>query len=94
MTLTIHGAMPHASGSVEISETAAKRARLSFNPSGNPRVDRIKTLTAALYSELEQVIEDAGGEGSRGTAQREAATAATYLQAGAMFAVSAATADK
>lgn len=93
MTLIISGPMPHASGSVELSETAAKRARLTFNPSGNDRVTRIKTLAAALYTECEAVIKAAGGEGSRGTAQREAATAMTHIQAGAMFAVSAATAD-
>lgn len=92
MTLVVSGSIPHANGSIDISASAAERARISFNPSGNERVNRIKTLVAALYTECEGIIADAGGEGSRGTAQREAATAMTHIQAGAMFAVSAATA--
>lgn len=94
MTLVVSGGMPHANGTIDLSESAADRARLTFNPSGNERVNRIKTLAAALYTECEGVIADAGGEGSRGTAQREAAAAMTHIQAGAMFAVSAATASK
>jgi len=99
MTLVVTGAMPHANGTVEISESAANRARMSFNPSANPAVDRIKTLAAALYSECELIqaqakkrSEEAGTIGSDATAGREAATAMTHIQAGAMFAVSAATA--
>lgn len=92
MTLSISGPFPHASGHIELTTEAKDRARMGFNPSAVARVDRIKTLAAALYTECQGIIEDAGGEGSRGVAQREAATAMTHIQAGAMFAVSAATA--
>lgn len=105
MTLVVTGAMPHANGSIEISASAAKRARMSFNPSANPRVDRIKTLAAALYTECEVIkdeieakLQAEAGDGNSipgdpvQTAGREAATAMTHIQAGAMFAVSAATA--
>lgn len=90
MTLSIHGNMPHASGSIELTTEAVERARLSFNPSGNQRVERIKTLTAALYTELQEVVKLAR-EQKDDTTGREAATAMTHLQAGAMFAVSAVT---
>lgn len=88
MTLTIYGTMPHASGNVEISETAAKRARMTFNPSGNERVNRLKTLAAAFYSECEAVRANT----TSAVAWDEAAVAMNHIQAGAMFAVSAATA--
>lgn len=81
--------------SVVLTPTALKRARLDFNPSGNPQVTRLKMLAAALYSELERIGE-AGRDASNPAAPtigREAATAATHIQAGAMFAVSAATAS-
>lgn len=92
MHITLHVPSLPDGNVVDISDSAAKRARMTFNPSNADRVNRIKALVAALYSECEAVIADAGGEGSRGTAQREAATAMTHIQAGAMFAVSAATA--
>lgn len=85
MTLCIIGKMPHASGNIDISETAAARAKLDFNPSANDQVSRIKTLVAALYTELETLT----APGERSEKAREAATAATNIQAGAMFAVSA-----
>jgi len=94
MTLSISGPMPHASGHIELTTEATERARIGFNPSGDDRVARLKTLAAAFYSECERIIEDAGGPGSRGVAQREAATAMTQMQMAAMFAVSAATAGK
>lgn len=78
---------------IGVTEEAIMRARVSFNPSSLPNVDNIKALTAGLYSVLERV-----GEGQRGnfepdaTVGREAATAATQIQLGAMMAVSAATA--
>lgn len=90
MTLTIHGPMTHASGSVEITTEGAERARLTFNPSGNKRVDRIKTIVAALYSEIGEIAKLAR-EQKNDVAGREAATAMTQIQSGAMFAVSAAT---
>jgi hypothetical protein len=89
------------------SGMARDRARLSFNPSGDPRVSQLKALAAAFYTLLEQIPEAVGnelqvivGEGNAipgrpiEIAKREAATAATHIQAGAMFAVSAATAAK
>jgi hypothetical protein len=99
MTLCIAGTMPHASGNIGLTESAAKRARLTFNPSGNERVLRLKTLAAAFYTECEAVIaeakaksEDGGSVGSDAVAAREASTAMTNMQTAAMFAVSAATA--
>lgn len=89
MHVTLHvPSLPHGN-EVAISDSAAKRARMTFNPSNNDRVNRIKALAAALYSECEAVQVDAGGDP---VANREAATAMTHIQAGAMFAVSAATA--
>lgn len=38
-----------------ISASAARSVRLSFNPSGNARVDRIKCLAAELVTELESL---------------------------------------
>lgn len=107
ITVTItstHGA-EHSVESITLTDPAMQRARLGFNPSGNARVNRIKALVAALYVELEKIPDeieaklcDDAGEGNSipsrpiETARREASTAATHLQAGAMFAVSAATA--
>ena len=85
MTLCIIGKMPHASGNIDISDTAAVRAKMDFNPSSNEQVTRIKTLVAALYTELEAIAP----AGERSEKAREAATAASHIQAGAMFAVSA-----
>jgi hypothetical protein len=85
MTMTISGPMPHANGSITISDTAAARAKMDFNPSSNDQVTRIKTLVAALYTELEAIAP----AGERSEKAREAATAATHIQSGAMFAVSA-----
>lgn len=81
---------------VGVTQEAIKRARLSFNPSGDARVTRIKALVAALYSELQQLnlesVNVTADVGVTTVINREAATAATHIQAGAMFAVSAATA--
>lgn len=63
---------------------------MTFNPSGNVRVNRIKTLAAALYTELDEIAASARDQGND-TAGREAVTAATHLQSAAMFGVSAAT---
>ena len=90
MTLSIHGSMPHADGSIRLTDEAAARARMTFNPSGKPRVDRIKTLAAALYTEMNEVCALARKQGND-IAGREAATAMTHIQSGAMFAVSAST---
>jgi hypothetical protein len=91
MTLAISGNMPHANGNIDISEVAAKRANMSFNPSKNAQIDRVKTLAAALYTEIEDLCVSFydGSGGDDGTVQREASTAANHIQAGAMFAVSA-----
>lgn len=72
---------------VGVSADAIARARLKFNPSQLDSVTRIKALAAALYSELETLAAE-----RHPVAGREAATAMTHIQAGAMFAVSAATA--
>jgi hypothetical protein len=44
---------------LRISPTAARAVRLTFNPSSLGRVDRIKRLTAALVTELEEVTSEA-----------------------------------
>ena len=90
---------------IGVSDAAIHRARASFNPSALPGVDNVKALAAALYTELDKIpdlvedkLQEAVGQGSAipgrplEFARREAATAATHIQAGAMFAVSAATA--
>lgn len=100
MTFCITSNKPHAQGTLELSDAAIARARLTFHPSGLASVDRIKTLAAALYTELEYVVSNATAKRADSTVDtewhatvlREAATAATHIQAGAMFAVSAATA--
>ena len=82
MTFAIHGG---AEGTVEIKQEAGEAVRYRFNPSGMPDVDRIKTLTAALISELmlqQAVRPDAG---------REYAVAITNAQTTSMWAVLAAT---
>lgn len=88
MTVTVTINFPDAQpapSEIQITDAAMRRARLSFNPSGDPRVNRLKALAAAFYSELEDLARDP-------IAGREAATAMTQIQGGAMFAVSAATA--
>lgn len=92
MHVTLHVPSLPDGNIVNISDSAAKRARMTFNPSGNDRVNRLKALAAALYSECEAIIADDAGLPKASNAPREAATAMTHIQAGAMFAVSAATA--
>lgn len=65
---------------VPVSSEAMKMVRMGFNPSQLPQVDRIKSLAAALISELENV----GG--------REGSIAITQVQTASMFGVAAATA--
>ncbi len=81
----------HASGHRDITETAAERANMGFNPANDPVIDEIKTLTAALYSICEGIIKDEECYVSdkANHAKREAATAMTQLQSAAMFAVQA-----
>lgn len=105
MTVIIEINSPLGLETIVLPDAAMQRARLSFNPSSVPRVNRIKALAAALYAELEAIpnevesrLQASAGAGNSiparpiETARREAATAATHIQAGAMFAVSAATA--
>lgn len=73
---------------VTLTDDALARARRSFNPSGNQDVDTLKCLAAAFYTLNNRFAVKTGD----GTAAREAATANSHIQAGAMFAVSAATA--
>lgn len=98
MTLSIHGPMPHANGQIEVTTVAANRARLAFNPSGNDDVTRIKTLVAAIYTELDRIRSNKIYETNYNTeivdiVEREFEFAAANIQAGAMFAVSMATAQ-
>lgn len=46
-------------GTPGYSPTAARAVRLQFNPSQDSRVQRIKCLTAALVTEMEQVAAEA-----------------------------------
>lgn len=75
---------------VDVSDSAIRLVRGSFNPSGRAQVDRIKMLAAALVTELEHLRDDP----ERGrVCGREAAVAITQIQGACMFAVAAATAD-
>ena len=65
--------------------------RLSFNPSSLERVDRIKSIAAALITECETLRDEASQNNSKGG--REAAIAITDAQSACMFAVAAATAN-
>ena len=86
----------HQSGkpdlAVGITEAALKQARYKFNPSSLARVDRIKLLIAALYSEMDAVSSEAVGTEGAAVIGGEAAVAKTQIQGAAMWAVSAATA--
>lgn len=66
----------------DLSESACEAIRFTFNPSGDARVNTIKTLTARLITELE-ALQDVGIV--------EAAVAITNVQTASMLAVLAAT---
>ena len=68
----------------DVSQTALDATRASFNPSKLPQVDGIKLLAAALITECEKIRD-------LGKASREASIAITEIEAGAMWAVKAAT---
>jgi hypothetical protein len=89
LTLVIRGDMPHANGLIEITEDAARRARVGHNPSNLASVERLKTLAAAFYTECNAIACEAIPLG----AVREINHAMMQIQTGAMFAVSAATAQ-
>lgn len=71
---------------VEETSDAANAVRYSFNPSGLVRVTRIKSLAAALASEL------MAGRNEEPHAGREYSVAITNLQQASMWGVFAATA--
>lgn len=71
---------------VEETSDAASAVRYSFNPSGLARVTRIKSLAAALASEL------MAGRNEEPHAGREYSVAITNLQQASMWGVFAATA--
>lgn len=68
-----------------LSDTAKDAVRLTFNPSGNARVNLLKMLAAALITEYEWIMKD------NPAATREAAVAITNLQTASMWGVLAAT---
>lgn len=72
-----------------ISDSAAKRMRVAFNPSKLTDVDKVKRATAALITAMEEVF--AGTEDVE--TRRCAATAMTQLEIGGMMAVKAMTAN-
>lgn len=78
-----NGATPYEQ--IDISETAKQAIRLAFNPSGDPRVVRLKMLAAAFITECQGVQAELP-EGAR-----EAAVAITNMQTASMWAVLAAT---
>lgn len=85
--------------SVAISDTAAKRVRMSFNPSTLPNVDRLKALAAAFISECDRIAIEMTADESKSDHQvikeivlREMATAKTKIQSASHFAVGAVTA--
>ena len=53
-------AVPNENGAKKhqfsLTEGAMGRARLSFNPSGSERVNRLKALAAAFYSECDAIM--------------------------------------
>lgn len=70
---------------VAISPEGAEAVRMSFNPSGLEPVNRIKSLTAALVSELIAQLD------SKPNAAREFDFAIANVQTASMWAVLAAT---
>lgn len=72
-----------------ISDTAAKRVRVAFNPSQITEVDKVKRATAALITVMEEVF----AKNEDAETRRCAATAMTYLEIGGMMAVKAMTAN-
>lgn len=71
----------------DLSKSACEAIRFKFNPSGDARVNTIKTLTARLITELEAIRDE-------GLASREADFAITNAQTASMWAVLAATKGK
>jgi len=69
----------------DLSPTAKEAVRLTFNPSGDEKVARLKTIMAAWITEVEQL---------KGKAAREASVAITNAQTASMWGVLAATAGK
>lgn len=84
MHVIINTAALHAE-QCHISNDAAERVRMGFNPSTLPRVDRLKALAAAFISECDAVRETGGDS-------REVAVAVTNAHQACMWAVAAATA--
>lgn len=80
----VYGATPYEQ--VEISEEAQRRVRLTFNPSGDLRVVRLKALAAAFISEC------IDGQAAIPEGAREFAVAITNMQTASMWGVLAATA--
>lgn len=73
-------------GPESVSEEAQESIRLSFNPSGDATVMRIKLLACALMTEYQKIRDS-----HMPSAAREAAVAITNLQTASMWGVLAAT---
>lgn len=84
MHVTIHTAALSAED-ISITNSAAKRVRMAFNPSKLPNVERLKALAAAFISECERLSAE------NPNAAREFATAATGAWKASMCAVAGAT---
>lgn len=70
---------------IPVTQTGAEAVRFTFNPSGLESVNRIKSLTAALISELQEQ------QAAHPDAGREFAVAITNAQTASMWGVLAAT---
>jgi hypothetical protein len=70
---------------VPITQEGAEAVRFTFNPSGLESVNRIKSLAAALISEMK------AQQAAKPEAGREFAVAVTEVQTASMWAVAGAT---
>ena len=74
-----------AIAALAVSDEAREAVRLKFNPSGLPRVDRLKRLAAAFITECDRVAAEVPDSG------RSIAVAKTNMQTASMWAVLGAT---
>ena len=70
---------------VHISSEAVEAIRFSFNPSGNEDVAKLKSLSAAFISQVDEIMK------AKPEAGRELAVAKTHMQTASMWAVLGAT---
>jgi len=71
---------------MEVSETAQKHVLRHFNVTGDPRVDEVKVLCAALIQRMREYRDDNKGDPA---AQRGTSIAITLIEGAQMAAVKA-----